>query len=88
MRLQAQADGLLAIRNAEAQGYKIVGEALEQCEHRDLVVKLVALMTLQEVSRSLADGKATKMFLPQNIGDIFSLIAGWKEVQETPVSTS
>jgi hypothetical protein len=86
--LQAQADGLLAIRTAEAQGYKIVGEALEQCEHRDLVVKLVALMTLQEVSRSLADGKATKMFLPQNIGDIFSLIAGWKEVQETPVSTS
>jgi hypothetical protein len=84
---QAQADGLLAIRNAEAQGYKVIGDALAQCEHRELVVKLVTLMTLQEVSRSLADGKATKMFLPQSIGDIFSLFAGLKEVK-TPVSSS
>jgi hypothetical protein len=73
---QAQADGLLAIRTAEAEGLKLVGEALAQCEYRDLVAKLAGLMALQQVAQSLADGKATKLFLPQGIGDIFSLAAG------------
>jgi hypothetical protein len=81
---QAQADGLLAIRKAEAEGFKLIGEALAKCEQRELVVKLAGLMALQEVSQSLAEGKATKLFLPQNLGDIFSLVGGWKEVLNPP----
>jgi hypothetical protein len=77
---QAQAEGLLAIRRAEAEGFKCIGETLAQIETRDLVVKLAGLMALQQVSQSLADGKATKLFLPQSIGDIFALVAGWKDV--------
>lgn len=76
---QAQADGILAIRRAEAEGFKLIGEALSQCEHTELVVKLAGLVALQDVAQSLGDGKATKILLPQNMGDIFSLIAGWKE---------
>ena len=77
---QAQADGILAIRKAEAEGFKLIGEALSQCEHTEHVVKLAGLVALQDVAQSLGDGKATKLFLPQSIGDIFSLIGGWKEM--------
>ncbi len=84
---EAEANGLLAIRRAEATGFKLIGEALAQIETRDLVVKLAGLMTLQQVSQSLAEGKATKLFLPQNLGDIFSLIAGWKEALTPPADS-
>jgi len=76
---QAQADGILAIRRAEAEGFRLIGEALAHCEDKELVVKLAGLVALQDVAQSLGDGKATKLFLPQSIGDIFSLLAGWKE---------
>ena len=82
---KAQAEGILEIRKAEAEGYKVIGEALAQCENPDLVIKLAGLSALQGVAQSLADGKATKLFIPQSLGDIFSLVAGWKETI-TPVS--
>lgn len=80
---QAQADGLLAIRKAEAEGFRIIGETLEKLPNRELIMKLAGLMALQEVAKSLADGKATKLFLPHNVTDIFSLIGGWKETLGT-----
>jgi ActR/RegA family two-component response regulator len=76
---QAQADGLVAVRKAEAEGLRLIGEALSKCQEPELVVKLAGLATLQDVAKSLADGKATKLFLPQGMGDIFSLLAGWRE---------
>jgi ActR/RegA family two-component response regulator len=88
---KAQAEGIMAIRKAEAEGLKLIGEALKTCEDKDLVVKLAGLAALQNVAESLANGKATKLFLPQNLGDIFSLVAGWKEalgVKEPPASTA
>jgi regulator of protease activity HflC (stomatin/prohibitin superfamily) len=76
---EAQADGVLAIRKAEAEGYRMIGEALAGLDNADQVLKLAGLMALQQVAQSLADGKATKLFLPHSLGDIFSLVAGWKE---------
>jgi hypothetical protein len=76
---RAQAEGILAIRRAEAEGFKLIGEALAQCPDKDLVVKLAGLIALQDMAQSLGDGKATKLLLPHRMGDIFSLIAGWKE---------
>jgi len=81
---QAQADGLLAIRRAEAEGFKLIGEALAACHNPDLVVKLAGLVALQDVAQALGDGKATKILLPHNMGDIFSLVAGWQEVLTKP----
>jgi len=77
---QAQAEGLLAIREAEADGFRRIGEALAQIENPELVVKLASLVALQQVAQSLGDGKATKLFLPQNMGDIFSLIGSWQDI--------
>lgn len=85
---KAQAEGLLAIRRAEAEGFKVIGEALAQCKYPQLVTKLAGLVALQDVAQSLGDGQATKIFLPQNLGDIFSLVAGWKEILEKPPGVS
>jgi hypothetical protein len=86
---KAQAEGLLAIRKAEAEGLRLIGEALAQCEQRELVAKMAGLMALQQVAQSLGDGKATKLFLPQSLGDIFSLVGGWQEVlRSAPASAA
>ena len=76
---KAQAEGILAIRRAEAEGFKLIGQALAQCQDKELVVKLAGLVALQDMAQSLGDGKATKLLLPHSMGDIFSLVAGWKE---------
>ena len=98
---QAQADGILAIRKAEAEGFKVIGDALAQCNgHEELVVKLAGLVAMQDMAQSLGDGQATKLFIPQGLGDIFALASGWKEsidpvkkapatpAPNTPASTS
>jgi regulator of protease activity HflC (stomatin/prohibitin superfamily) len=76
---QAQAEGLVAIRNAEAEGLRRIGEALAAVENPEHVIRLAALMVLQEVARVLGEGKATKLFLPQSIGDVFSLLGSWRD---------
>ena len=75
----AEAEGILMIRKAEAEGYKLIGEALATVQTPDLVVKLAGLRALQQVAQSLGDGRATKIFVPQSMGDIFSLIGGMQE---------
>ncbi len=82
---EAQAEGILSIRRAEAEGLRLIGEALEQCQNRDLLAKFAGLMALQEVSQSLADGKATKIFVPQSLGDIYTLITAWNELKPDSV---
>ena len=79
----AEAQGLLAIRKAEAEGFKLIGDALAHCHNPDLLVKLAGLVALQDVAQALGDGKATKILLPQNIGDLFSLVGGWKECSKS-----
>src|SRR5262249_46363393 len=71
---QAQADGLLAIRKAEAEGYKLIGEALATVKNANQVLEIARLHTIQRVADYLADGKATKVFLPTDLKSIFSLL--------------
>jgi hypothetical protein len=76
----AEAQGILAIRQAEAEGLKLIGEAFAAIKQPELVIKLISLEALQKVAQSLGDGKATKLFLPQNLGEIFSLLGSWKDL--------
>lgn len=80
---QAEADGLLAIRKAEAEGYKCIGEALAAIPNADLVIEIAKLHALQQVAESLGDGRATKLFVPQNIGSVFSLLGVVKDLTGT-----
>lgn len=76
----AQAQGIVAIRQAEAEGLRMIAETLAAMEKPDLVLKLLTLETVKNVSKSLADGQATKLFLPQSLGNIFSVLASVQEL--------
>jgi regulator of protease activity HflC (stomatin/prohibitin superfamily) len=71
---QAQADGLVAMRRAEAEGYLMIGEALASLPNSRDVIEVAKLHTAQRIADYLSDGKATKMFLPQDMGSVFSLL--------------
>ena len=77
---EAEASGLLAIRKAEAEGYRLIGEALASIPNANLVIEIAKLHALQQVAESLGDGKATKLFIPQNLGGLFSLIGSFKDL--------
>jgi hypothetical protein len=78
--LQAQAEGVIAMRKAEAEGYRLIGEALASVSDPGKVIEIAKLHALQRVAQALADGKATKIFLPQNFGNILSLVGSWQEI--------
>jgi hypothetical protein len=78
----AQAEGLLAMLRAEAEGYRLIGEALASVPNPEHVIEIARLHTLQRVAEVLADGTATKIFIPQDLAGIFSVLTGAKEVTE------
>jgi hypothetical protein len=82
----AEADGLLAVRKAEAEGYRLIGEALAAIPNAGLVIEIAKLHALQQVAESLGEGQATKLFIPQSLGGLFSLLGSAKEIVETPNS--
>ena len=81
---EAEASGLLAIRKAEADGYRLIGEALASVPNANQVIEIAKLHALQQVAESLGDGKATKLFIPQSLGGLFSLLGASKEILDTP----
>jgi len=69
---QAEADGIRAVREAEAEGLKM----LNASKPTDPVVTLRYYESLAKI----ADGKATKIFLPSNLEKAASLASVVKEV--------
>ena len=77
---QAQADGLLSMMRAEAEGYRLIGEVLAALPNANQVLEVARLHTVQRVADFLADGKATKVFLPTDLSSVFSLLGVGKDV--------
>ena len=71
---QAEADGIRAVREAEAEGLKM----LNASKPTDPVVTLRYYESLAKI----ADGKATKIFLPNNLEKAASLASVVKEVMK------
>ncbi len=71
----ANARGLIAMRKAEAEGYRLIGEALASVPNVSAVIEIARMHALTETARALADGKATKMFLPQSMDGLMSLLS-------------
>ena len=84
----AQADGLLAMRKAEAEGYRLIGEVLSNIPNANEVLEIARLHTVQRVADLLADGQATKLFLPTDVSSVFSFLGVgnevFKDVQSRP----
>lgn len=77
---EAHAEGILALRRAEAEGYKAIGQALAETSNPAMVLEIARLQTLQRVAQALADGKATKLFLPTGLDGLLGLLGAGKEV--------
>jgi len=84
---KAQAEGIFEILKAQAEGLKLIEKVLSESNVPEKIIQMATLIALQGVSRSLAEGKATKMFIPQNINDIFSIVGIIKEVLDLDKET-
>lgn len=71
----AEADGIKAIRQAEMEGL----ENLKKAAADEAVLKLRYYETLAKV----ADGKATKIFIPENMAGIASLASTFAEIKKS-----
>ena len=71
---QAEADSVRMVKEAEAQGLKMINESAPN----EAALKL----RYYEALTKMADGKATKIFLPSDLGKIGSLATVFKEVNK------
>ena len=69
---QAEADGIRAVREAEAEGLKMLNASKP--------IESVVTLRYYESLGKIADGKATKIFLPNNLEKAASLASVVKEV--------
>ena len=77
---QGHAQALLEAFKAEAEGYRLIGEALASLPNASDVLEIARLHAMERVAERLANGKATKIFLTQGLGNIFSALGGLQEV--------
>jgi len=71
---EARADAHLAWLRAHAEGLRLVGEALASIEEPKHTLAIAQLDSLERVAAALADGKATKLFLPREFGRMLSFL--------------
>ena len=69
---QAEADGIRSVREAEAQGLKMLNDSHP--------IDAVVTLRYYESLAKIADGKATKIFLPNNLDKVASIASTVKEV--------
>lgn len=73
---EARATNILLISRAQADGIKLIAEALSASPNPQLALEFARLQTLERVAQALADGKASKIYVPQDLGGLFSLLEG------------
>lgn len=70
---EAEATALLKVREAEARGYMMLKQVFDGTPAASGLMRVVELQKAAEVGQTLADGQATKMFLPADIHNLFGL---------------
>ncbi len=72
---EARAEAHLAWLRAHAEGLRVVGEALGSLKNPELAVALARLDSLERIAAAIADGQATKLFLPREFGQLLSFLS-------------
>ena len=80
----ARAEATQKVLTAEAEGYRAIAHALAESPDRDAVVRLVGLTAAASVAQALGDGKATKIFVPHDLGAVFSFLGALRDVLNPP----
>lgn len=71
---EAEAKALLITRQAEAQGLQMLSEVLANTPESSALLQMLELQKAGEVGNSLAQGQATKVFLPADVSSLFGLL--------------
>ena len=72
LHAQAEAAGIIKLRDAEAQGYERLRAVFER-EGSERFIEALKVLKAAEVGQQLANGSATKLFLPSDMGRMFGL---------------
>ncbi len=70
---EAAATGMLMMRRAEAEGYQLLKPVFDESDSGKNLVQIMQLQKAAEISTSMANGKATKVYLPTDVGGLFGL---------------
>jgi len=79
---EAQAEGNLRMREAEARGFAMLQHALADEVKTARMLRILEMQHAGEVGARLAEGKATKIFLPNKLEGVFGLVAGAAEAMK------
>lgn len=76
----AKAEAIQKVRTAEAEGYRAIAQAIAESPDKEAIVRLVGLSAAASVAQSLGDGQATKIFVPHDMGALFSFLGALRDV--------
>jgi regulator of protease activity HflC (stomatin/prohibitin superfamily) len=72
-KAEADAASLLKIREAEADGYALLAPVFG-ANHGPALLQVLQIQKAQEISAQMAQGKATKIYLPTDVSGLFGLL--------------
>ncbi len=76
----AKAEAIQKVRSAEAEGYRAIAQAIAESPDKEAIVRLVGLSAAANVAQSLGDGQATKIFVPHDMGAVFSFLGSLRDI--------
>jgi regulator of protease activity HflC (stomatin/prohibitin superfamily) len=71
---EAQAESTLKLRQAEAAGLQMLQRALAGGDKDEALLRFLQIQQAGTVGRELAQGQATKFFLPADIANLFGMV--------------
>lgn len=76
----AKAEAMQKVRTAEAEGYRAIAQAIAESPDKEVIVRLVGLSAAASVAQALGDGQATKIFVPHDMGAVFSFLSTLRDI--------
>lgn len=70
----AKAEAIQKVRTAEAEGYRAIAQAIAESADKEAIIRLVGLATASSMAAALGNGQATKIFVPHDMGALFSFL--------------
>lgn len=76
----AKAEAIQKVRAAEAEGYRAIAQAIAESPDKEAIIRLVGLSAAATVAQALGDGQATKIFVPHDMGGVFSFLTAFRDI--------
>lgn len=70
---EARAESMLKVKEAEAKGYHLLKQVFDGSASAEGILHVMELQKATEVSAQMAQGQATKIYLPADISTLFGL---------------